>query len=531
MLSATTERASRSAQLLDSSEGDAQRAFDALNRCSACDTLLRLFRDNTGPGTDDVTMCAITETSFLKRHADEWNKWTLMQWIFCSSNITAPIEVTYQSYVRFFVQYLIQCAITESSNVEDSDYDFADVAPLVCAKIDELSALISTPSDITREAASELLQITPSQWDTLRTRTQERTEAAGPVYCEEELQKRLAESDRVWSKRLSMSKNTSLMSAMSPPIGDGSGPDKYWTSCDASAPHSLVDVPLTSHEGGFIVQRFMTTVQGARVVSIVRNQNFLLWHRFASYRFAMEHSRAPPAGHANRSACAPSVAPALSPKPRTQEFLFHGCREEHLQSILRDGVDTRLARASGMFGMGAYFARDASYSHNYSRSLPSSTSPSPLPKLMLLCRVVVGVQAPAVSGQATGMRKAPPGYDSIVSKDGRIFSVFENSASYPEYIITYAKDTATRQHTGGAFGQGSALFPGGAFGGTGAARGAALSLGGKFRWGGAVPVTPPPAGGPPFFLGGTTQQSVAGFAFGGSTSTGKPSGFPTKGKP
>ena len=491
VLSATTERASRSAPLLDSSGGEARRAFEALNSCSACDTLLCLFRDNaSGADMSDIIKCVITESSFLARHADEWNKWTLMKWIFCSSDTAAPIG--YQSYVRFFVQYLIQSAVTVGAAVEDPEYVFADVVALVCAKVDELSALINAPGDISRDAASELLQVTPSQWDTLRARTEE----SGSMF-EEELKKRLAESDRVWSKRLSMSKNHSLTSATSPPIGDGSGPDKYWTACDASTPHSLVDVPLTSQEGGFIVQRFMTTVQGAQVVSIVRNQNFLLWHRFASYRFAMEHSRAVPKGRADRSACAPSVAPALVPKARTQEFLFHGCREEHLQSILRDGVDTRLAKPTGMFGVGAYFARDAAYSNNYSRSLPSSASPDP-PKLMLLCRVVVGVQAPAMTGQAQGMRKPPPGYDSIASQDGRIFSVFETSASYPEYIIAYSTDATTRQQGSFSFGG-----PGSGFGGPGSG-----------FWG-RPPKTRPPAQVPPGFTFGTKNRAVGGFAFGG----------------
>lgn len=85
---------------------------------------------------------------------------------------------------------------------------------------------------------------------------------------------------------------------------------------------------------------------------------------------------------------------------------------------------------------GSYFARDAAYSHHYSKSDSSSHT-------MFLARVLVGdftrgsaafVRPPAKEGQSNAF------YDSCVNSmsDPTIFVVFEKHQVYPEYLIQYS---------------------------------------------------------------------------------------------
>lgn len=84
---------------------------------------------------------------------------------------------------------------------------------------------------------------------------------------------------------------------------------------------------------------------------------------------------------------------------------------------------------------GSYFARDAAYSHHYSKSNTKSHT-------MFLARVLVGefvrgntsfVRPPAKEGQGTVL------YDSCVNSvsDPSIFVIFEKHQAYPEYVIQY----------------------------------------------------------------------------------------------
>lgn len=90
--------------------------------------------------------------------------------------------------------------------------------------------------------------------------------------------------------------------------------------------------------------------------------------------------------------------------------------------------------------LGSYFARDASYSHNYCQGNSGN-------KTMFLARVLVG---DSVKGQASYSR--PPAkrnnpdylYDSCVDNesDPSIFVVFEKPQIYPEYIMEYKEDSS-----------------------------------------------------------------------------------------
>lgn len=106
---------------------------------------------------------------------------------------------------------------------------------------------------------------------------------------------------------------------------------------------------------------------------------------------------------------------------------------------------------------GTYFAQASTYCSTYSQatSKPAlnqlelthlqqqrvqgqSAHPAFLPggHAMLLCRVALG----KVTKGSSGLRRAPPGFDSVTrvtSERDEIFAVFDNAQSYPEYLVHY----------------------------------------------------------------------------------------------
>ena len=94
------------------------------------------------------------------------------------------------------------------------------------------------------------------------------------------------------------------------------------------------------------------------------------------------------------------------------------------------------ARVGAIFGNGTYFARDAKYSDDYARTLPSGQ------KQMLVVEVLVGRWALG----AEGMSMCPllPGeqykrYNSLVNNvaNPSIFVVQHSNQAYPAYLLTY----------------------------------------------------------------------------------------------
>lgn len=125
-------------------------------------------------------------------------------------------------------------------------------------------------------------------------------------------------------------------------------------------------------------------------------------------------------------------------------YLFHGTREvgtTRINSILNNPTAGFRPLMSGsttgaIWGDGAYFARDAKYSHDYAATLPTGQ------KQMFVVQVATGRWT---QGQP-GMKMPPliPGeqyirFDSRVDDVGNptIFVVQEGSQAYPAYLITY----------------------------------------------------------------------------------------------
>jgi hypothetical protein len=125
---------------------------------------------------------------------------------------------------------------------------------------------------------------------------------------------------------------------------------------------------------------------------------------------------------------------------QTEKYLFHGTKNNPPSKIYKNeqtGFDLRFCNA-GMWGVGTYFAVNASYSNGYSYALGDT-------KQMFLARVAVG---DSIKLKSDSTLRMPPlkqnstkeeRYDSVEGNTGGsdIFIVYENKQAYPSYLITY----------------------------------------------------------------------------------------------
>jgi poly [ADP-ribose] polymerase 7/11/12/13 len=102
-------------------------------------------------------------------------------------------------------------------------------------------------------------------------------------------------------------------------------------------------------------------------------------------------------------------------------------------TILKDGLDFRVANLGGSIGAGIYFGIHSSTSNGYVVANGHY-------KKMLYCRVTLGDVGPGQSG----LRRPPEKYqgsgilyDSVGSPNV-MYVIFDNHQSYPEYVIHYS---------------------------------------------------------------------------------------------
>ncbi|CAJ0949833.1 unnamed protein product, partial [Ranitomeya imitator] len=192
--------------------------------------------------------------------------------------------------------------------------------------------------------------------------------------------------------------------------------DVYPKSWDPEAMPEIgckkVLVSDTSSEFSEIVSSFSKTVSGYEVKKIWRLQNPSLWQVFQWQKEQMKK---------------------VNQGQDVKEMqLFHGTDSTHIDDICDQNFDWRICGTHGIvYGQGSYFARDSSYSHDYSTSTSSGT------RAMFVARVLVGDY---LTGNPQ-MKRPPlrPGsssqyYDSCVDNitDPSIFVVFEKHQIYPE---------------------------------------------------------------------------------------------------
>ncbi|XP_044137269.1 zinc finger CCCH-type antiviral protein 1-like isoform X2 [Bufo gargarizans] len=176
-------------------------------------------------------------------------------------------------------------------------------------------------------------------------------------------------------------------------------------------------VSNTSSEFSEIVNSFTKTVSGHVVKNMWRLQNPSLWQVFQWQKEQMKK--------VNQGRDVKEIR------------LFHGTEKKHIDAICNDNFDWRICGTHGIvYGQGSYFARDASYSHNYSIATSTGT------RMMFVARVLVGEYVPG-----NPQMKRPPlrhgsitrYYDSCVDNpiNPSIFVVFEKHQIYPEYLLEY----------------------------------------------------------------------------------------------
>ncbi|XP_036719301.1 protein mono-ADP-ribosyltransferase PARP12 isoform X1 [Balaenoptera musculus] len=177
-----------------------------------------------------------------------------------------------------------------------------------------------------------------------------------------------------------------------------------------------IALPSSSEEFQKVWNLFTNTMPLCHVQKIERVQNVALWE---VYQWQKEQMQKRNGG-----------------KTVDERQLFHGTSTGFVDAICQQNFDWRVSGLHGTsYGRGSYFARDAAYSHHYSKTDTKSYT-------MFLARVLVGefvrgnanfVRPPAKEGQGNVL------YDSCVNhvSDPSIFVVFEKHQAYPEYVIQY----------------------------------------------------------------------------------------------
>ncbi|KAJ3612621.1 hypothetical protein NHX12_020888 [Muraenolepis orangiensis] len=179
--------------------------------------------------------------------------------------------------------------------------------------------------------------------------------------------------------------------------------------------HKKVPLQESSEEFKEVEALFRNTMSGFEIVKIERIQNKDLWDHFKLLRDQMKKR------NGGRNV--------------TERQLFHGTDSKYVDAICTSNFDWRICGTHGTaYGKGSYFARDASYSHNYTGDRTS--------RAMFVSRVLTGAHT---KGSPCYVR--PPSkdggdavfYDSCVDdvRSPSIFVVFERAHIYPEYLLTY----------------------------------------------------------------------------------------------
>ena len=117
--------------------------------------------------------------------------------------------------------------------------------------------------------------------------------------------------------------------------------------------------------------------------------------------------------------------------------LWHGTRQNDPKLIYDGEVGFDMTySAAGMWGRALYFAKNASYSKDYSFVHPDNQ------RTMFLAEVLLGDYAKL--GKNKSLLRPPPKpdgtpYDSVKGQTGNsdVYMVYNNCKAYPRYLVTY----------------------------------------------------------------------------------------------
>ncbi|XP_005987360.1 protein mono-ADP-ribosyltransferase TIPARP [Latimeria chalumnae] len=202
-----------------------------------------------------------------------------------------------------------------------------------------------------------------------------------------------------------------------------------WVSMDPF--RDFVQVPVSKDEKSYrtVYNIFHKTVPETkfRILKIQRVQNPFLWEKYKRKKEYMSRKM------------------TEMDKILNERHLFHGTSQDVVDGICKHNFDPRVCgKHATMFGQGSYFAKKASYSHNFSRKSSKGIHH------MFLAKVLTGKYT---AGNPT-MRRPPPLnssdlcsdlFDSCVDNcfDPQIFVIFNDDQCYPYFIIQYEEVNGT----------------------------------------------------------------------------------------
>ena len=188
-------------------------------------------------------------------------------------------------------------------------------------------------------------------------------------------------------------------------------------------PYELMVVEMNSVEWNGVLTELRKTMPHVRLLKLERIQNKPLWDKYA---LEMVHMR-------DRN----------GDGGINEKLLFHGTRKTDPKVIVGSvkGIDFRYSSEdrSLLWGKGAYFAVNASYSDSYSHR-------SSCGKQMLLVRVLTGQSYSYGHRKDPSLTKPPPLshgshmlYDTVNghTNGSDVYIVYDHDRAYPAYLITY----------------------------------------------------------------------------------------------
>ncbi|XP_049338892.1 protein mono-ADP-ribosyltransferase PARP14-like [Astyanax mexicanus] len=194
----------------------------------------------------------------------------------------------------------------------------------------------------------------------------------------------------------------------------------YWDSMRSGEALEVVTLHPSSAEYNRVKMDFKRTVQKA-VLKIQRIQNVHLRRAYEVRKKQLQDKNGDLVGAG-------------------EKVLYHGTTEEACLSIQRNNFDRSFAGQNATrFGIGTYFAVDASYSSNPVYSKPAADGT----QLMFVALVLTGQYTQGQSDMKTPPARSTQDpndrYDSVVDNVQKpsMFVVFHDCQAYPDYLITF----------------------------------------------------------------------------------------------
>jgi len=204
---------------------------------------------------------------------------------------------------------------------------------------------------------------------------------------------------------------------------------KYWSPVQ-SYTCQMFPVEKDSEEYATVQTMFADTMGDATIQTVQRIQNLLTLHKY----------------YAENRKIASDCRCGDEQPVQTEHLLFHGTKNLSPTAIIssQEGFDTRLASSQNLWGPATYFAEDAAYADKY------AFRTGPTTRQMMVASVAIGscfdygtlcnptLNQPPIDVHNKGRYHSVSG----ITKDSRVYAIFNSNQCLPQYVITY--DIASR---------------------------------------------------------------------------------------